>query len=89
MATMVRSDAKVLRHDNHTAPVALTLRSFTKPANALLIYNAGATQAEVSFDGTNSFPIPAGSTFSVECDQLTGYYTSGNVAVKVLYGSQE
>ena len=88
MATDMRAASNKVRHDNHTAPGSLTERTFTVPANFLIIYNAGATSAAISFDGTNEFPIPAGSTLSMDLCKQVSYYTSGSVALKVMYGAE-
>lgn len=92
MATEFRAAANKVRHDNHTAPASLTERTFTVEANFLVIYNSDSSNAaEVSFDGTNTFPIPALSTLSMELAKQKSYYTkatAGSPALKVMYGSE-
>jgi len=91
MATEFRAASNVVRHDNHSAPASLTERTFTKPANFLLIYNPSVSEVQVSFDGTNEFPIPSGAALSFELAHYKSYYThgSGAEALKVLVGSEE
>lgn len=89
MATEMRAAAAVIRHDNHTPTGSLVERTFTVPANFLLIYNSDAsTSASVSFDGVSEFPIPAGASLALEVAKLKSYYTKGAVALKVLVGSE-
>lgn len=92
MPSEFRAASNKLRHDNHTAPGSLTERSFSQLANFLIIYNSDSSNAaEVSFDGTNTFPIPALSSFSIEVSQLKSYWTkatAGSPALKVLFGSE-
>lgn len=79
-----------IRHDNHTAPASLTLRSIIPKINYLLIKNKSLTSsANVSFDGVNSFPINPGGSLSMEVSGLIAYYTSGSVDLAVLFGSEE
>lgn len=79
-----------IRHDNHTAPASLTKRTISPKANYILIKNKNLTnEAEVSFDGVNTFPINPGGSLSIEASGLIDYWTSGSVALAVLIGGEE
>lgn len=93
MATEQRAASNVVRHDNHTAPDTIAERTFTKPANFLIVYNSHATTAAaISFDGTNTFPIPAGGSLSMDLSLQRTYWTQSTgaaCALKVMYGSEQ
>ena len=91
MATEFRAAANKMRHDNHAAPGSLTERTFAVPANFLIISNTDSTNpAAVSFDGSNSFTIPAGASASFDMAKQVSYWTSGtsSPALEVVFGSE-
>lgn len=92
MATEIRAAVNIVRHDNHTAPVSLTKRTFPKPINSLLIYNPSTTAtASISFDGSSLLNIKPGGAFSMDFSNLYSYWTQGDGstnALQVVTGSE-
>lgn len=93
MATEMSFAANKLRHDNHTPPTTVALRTFTVPANVMIFRNLDASITEyISFDGTNFFTILAGQSLSIEGSKQINYYSkaaSGTPSMEVLYGSEK
>lgn len=79
-----------IRHDNHTAPVILTQRTFNPLVNYILIKNRSLTNpAEISFDGITSYTLDPKESLGIEGSGLKHYWTSGNVQLQVIIGSEK
>jgi hypothetical protein len=90
MATSIRADVNIVRHDNHTPPVSLTKRVFPYFINTILIFNTGSMPISISFDGASLLTIKGGGAFSMDFNNLREYWTvgDGSTYIQVVTGSE-